>query len=173
MHTKPITRITDNFRKISESSMIVSNMLMIIMIQVIEKSIIKRPQFIFQIFLFPFWAWLILPHKGTPKAQIIFGSLARPWTLWHPKIILLRCREPRELETLLPGTPQIKILAIIKKNLSPKVSQKVNKNIWQINWRLLIPFLYWAPLVCVAVVHVLAVDLVLDLYGVVHPVWVH
>ncbi len=26
-----------------------------------ENFIIKRPQFIFQIFLFPFWAWLILP----------------------------------------------------------------------------------------------------------------
>ena len=34
----------------------------IILFYYTELFLIKRSQFIFQIFLFPFWVWLILPH---------------------------------------------------------------------------------------------------------------
>ncbi len=60
----------------------------------------KRPQFIFQIFLFPFWAWLFGPIRVPAKVQIFFGSVAGPLTLLLPKMELLGYREPRELENM-------------------------------------------------------------------------
>ena len=36
---------------------------------------LKRPKFIFQIFLFPFWAWLILPPQGASSVWIFLCSL--------------------------------------------------------------------------------------------------
>ena len=61
----------------------------------------KRPQFICPIFLFAFWAWLILPPQGDRYGSISFGTLVGPLTRLHPKMKLLRCREPREPETLV------------------------------------------------------------------------
>ncbi len=49
-------------------------------------SILKRPQFIFQIFLFPFWAWIIFntPLGNPIRLNFLVGSLVAQLTLLVP-----------------------------------------------------------------------------------------
>ncbi len=69
----------------------------------------RHPNLFFKYFYFLFGPGLLYPLR----VHIYFGSLAEPLTLLHPKMEMLRYREPRELETLvffsiLPGSMSLK-----------------------------------------------------------------
>ncbi len=62
--------------------------------------IIRGPNLFFKYFYFLFGPGLFYPLRVITTVQFFFGTLVGPLTLLHPKMELLRCREPRELETL-------------------------------------------------------------------------
>ena len=61
---------------------------------------LRGPNLFFKYFYFLFGPGLFYPLRVPAKVHIFFGSLAEPLTLLHPKMELLRHREPRELETM-------------------------------------------------------------------------
>ncbi len=52
-----------------------------------------------KLFFFPFGPGIFYPLRVPGEVQNFFGCLVGPLTLLHPKMKLLRHREPRELET--------------------------------------------------------------------------
>ena len=61
---------------------------------------VRGPNLFFKYFFLLFGTGLFYPLRVLTKVQIFFGSLVGPLTLLHPKMKLLPCREPRELETV-------------------------------------------------------------------------
>ncbi len=68
----------------------------------LKSKVLKRgPNLFFKYFYFLFGPGLFYPLRVIATVQIFFGTLVGPLTLLHPKMKLLRCREPREPETLV------------------------------------------------------------------------
>ncbi len=63
--------------------------------------LLRGPNLFFKYFYFLFGPGLFYPLRVIATVQIFFGTLVGPLTLLHPKMKLLRCREPRELETFV------------------------------------------------------------------------
>ncbi len=64
--------------------------------------LVKRgPNLFFKYFYFLFGTGIFQPLRVPPEVQKFFDTFSGPLTLLHPKIELLRYREPTELETLV------------------------------------------------------------------------
>ncbi len=67
----------------------------------LHKKMVRGPNLFFKYFYFLFGPGLFYPLRMIATVQNFFGTLVGPLNLLHPKMKLLRCREPREPETLV------------------------------------------------------------------------